>query len=121
MGFDLAHAVGNLPLQLHDSGADFAIWCSYKYLNSGPGAVGGAFVHERHATAVLPRFAGWWGHDKRTRFQMGPKLCPRRGGAGISNRRLLAAGGLAALFGKAACLKNPFLPGSKRSLRRVRC
>src|SRR3982751_2375800 len=71
VGIDLAHAVGNVPLSMHDWNVDFAVWCSYKYLNSGPGAVAGAFVHERHATnRELPRFAGWWGNDPSTRFRM---------------------------------------------------
>lgn len=75
-GFDLAHAAGNVPLRLHDWGVDFACWCTYKYLNSGPGSVGGAFIHEKHLKEDVPRFAGWWGHDKNTRFQMGPTFSP---------------------------------------------
>lgn len=77
VGWDLAHAAGNVPVNLHDLGCDFAAWCSYKYLNSGPGAVAGAFVHERHLRdRSLPRFAGWWGNDPATRFRMGPDFEP---------------------------------------------
>jgi kynureninase len=64
VGFDLAHAAGNVELHLHDWDVDFACWCTYKYLNSGPGAIGGAFIHEKHHNENLPRFAGWWGYDK---------------------------------------------------------
>ena len=94
-GWDLAHAAGNLELKLHDWNVDFACWCSYKYLNSGPGAIAGTFVHERHGSdAALPRFAGWWGNDPSTRFQMQliPDFVPRPGADGwqVSNPPIMA-------------------------------
>lgn len=81
-GFDLAHATGNILLHLHDWNVDFACWCSYKYLNSGPGSVAGAFVHERHGNSNLVRFAGWWGHDKVSRFKMEKGFNPIPGAEG---------------------------------------
>ena len=76
VGFDLAHAVGNIKLNLHNWNVDFAVWCSYKYLNSGPGSVGGAFIHEKHHDSDLPRFSGWWGHNKEDRFDMPNTFSP---------------------------------------------
>ena len=93
VGLDLAHAAGNLPLKLHEWGPDFAVWCSYKYLNGGPGCVAGCFVHERHARAWdVPRFAGWWGHDEQSRFEMGPDFQAMSGAEGwqLSNPSIVS-------------------------------
>jgi kynureninase len=99
VGLDLAHAIGNTPLSLHDWNSDFAVWCSYKYLNAGPGAVGGCFVHERHGRNFkLPRFAGWWGHNKADRFLYDPNFDPIEGAQGwqISNPPILSTAPLLA-------------------------
>ncbi len=111
VGFDLAHAAGNVPLALHDWGVDFAVWCNYKYLNCGPGAVGGCFVHERHsqqgtisgeAGAARPRFAGWWGNDPSTRFRMHltDDFVPREGADGwqVSNPPIFSMAPVIASF-----------------------
>ncbi|MBL7814780.1 MAG: kynureninase [Saprospiraceae bacterium] len=120
VGFDLAHAAGNVPLQLHDWGVDFAVWCGYKYLNSGPGSIAGAFVHERHfSDPHLPRFAGWWGYNESKRFQMEAGFEPMHGAAGwqISTAQIIPvamhqaslqlfkeAGGMPVLYEKAKTL-----------------
>jgi kynureninase len=98
VGLDLAHAIGNLPLSLHDWDVDFAVWCSYKYLNAGPGAIGGAFVHERHCANAPSRLSGWWGHEPQTRFQMLPDFRPAVGAAGwaVSNPPIFSAAPLLA-------------------------
>lgn len=82
IGYDLAHVAGNVPVQLHDWGVDFACWCTYKYMNSGPGGPSGVFVHEKHHTRNLPRFAGWWGYHHDTRFLMKPEFVPENGAEG---------------------------------------
>jgi kynureninase len=118
VGFDLAHAVGNLPLQLHDSGADFAVWCHYKYMNAGPGAVAGCFVHERHARSERPRFAGWWGNNQDVRFRMGPQFDPTPGADGwqLSNPPILGLAPLRAALDQFDRATLPALRAKSESL-----
>lgn len=106
VGFDLAHAAGNIPMQLHDWNVDFACWCTYKYLNSGPGSVAGCFVHSNHhKNESLPRFAGWWGHDKMSRFKMENNFKPMQSAEAwqLSNPPVLS---LAAIRGSLDTIKN---------------
>jgi len=121
VGWDLAHAVGNVPLALHDDEVDFAVWCHYKYVNGGPGAAGGAFVHARHvARRDLPRLAGWWGHDKASRFRMGPDFEPIPGADGwqVSTPSLLALAPVVASLEHFAAVGLPALRAKSIALTR---
>ncbi|MBD3654087.1 kynureninase [Kangiella sp.] len=122
VGFDLAHATGNIPMSLHDWDVDFAAWCSYKYLNSGPGSVAGCFVHEKHHTNLeLPRFAGWWGHDKESRFRMENRFVPMQSAEAwqVSNPPILS---LAAIRASLDTIKDAggILALRKKSLKLTR-
>ena len=112
VGFDLAHGAGNLLLNLHDSSVDFAAWCSYKYICAGPGSPGGVFIHERYGNWEGPRFTGWWGHDKGTRFNMGPDFVPIIGAEGwqISNSPVLSM----------ACLREAMSIFDEASMKDIR-
>ena len=118
-GFDLAHAAGNVPLALHDWNVDFAAWCSYKYLNSGPGNAGAVFVHERHGRNFeLPRFGGWWGYDKSTRFQMKSGFQPMEGAEGwqLSNAPIL---GMSAMKASLDVFAEAGMPALRRKSEKL--
>lgn len=112
-GWDLAHAIGNVPLSLHDWEVDFAVWCSYKYLNSGPGGIAGLYMHEKWNDIQRPKFAGWWGHELSTRFNMPTKFSPITGAQGFqqSNPSILA---LASLLGSLQIFKDVGMMGTIR-------
>ncbi|KAG6911458.1 hypothetical protein DXG01_014532 [Tephrocybe rancida] len=112
-GWDLAHGAGNVPVSLHDWDVDFAVWCTYKYLNSSPGGIAGLFVHEKWNNVELPKFAGWWGHELTTRFEMPPKFSPIQGAQGFqqSNPCILA---LASLLGSLQLFKEAGMMGPIR-------
>lgn len=130
LGLDLAHAIGNIELNLHEDGPDFAVWCSYKYLCSGPGAVGGCFVHDRHKNFNGPRLTGWWGHEESTRFLMAPEHGATRGVQGwqlsgppilstaplLASLSLYAEAGWPALHRQALALTNHLASGIQKRL-----
>jgi kynureninase len=119
IGLNLAHGAGNLVLKLHDWDVDFAVWCTYKYLNAGPGGLAGCFVHERHATNFdLPRFAGWWGHNKKDRFKMGPDFDPIAGAEGwqLSNPPIFQ---LAALRASLEIFDAATMPAIRQKSERI--
>lgn len=125
-GFDLAHAIGNVPLKLHDWKVDFAVWCSYKYLNSGPGATGGFYVHEQHGkNKSLPRLGGWWAQEEKERFLMKPGFQPMAGAEGwqLSNAPVfnMAAQRVALHLFKEAGLKNIYNKGKSMSSFFIEC
>lgn len=132
VGFDLAHAIGNVPLSMHDSGADFAVWCGYKYLCGGPGATGGCFVHSRHVESYYgPRFSGWWGNKENTKFKMLKRFDPIDGAAGwqlstptilamsplVASLNIFSQVGVSALYQETMKLTRTFVD----ALRAIKC
>jgi len=112
-GWDLAHAIGNVPLSLHDWNVDFAVWCTYKYVNSGPGGIAGLFIHEKLHEIERPKYAGWWGHEYSTRFDMPPKFSPIRGAQGFQ-QSIPSSIIVASLFGSLKIFKKAGMMGPLR-------